>query len=99
WRIVRTRLRVSGLVPGPIEGGGQPAGYFTGATGVTIYRGTAFSPGYRGQAFVGDVGSNIVHRKILKPNGIGFVAERADEGKEFVASSDIWVIPCHFANA
>src|SRR4029079_15632658 len=64
-----------------------------------IYRGDAFSPGYRGQAFVGDVGSNIVHRKILKPNGIGFVAERADEGKEFVASSDIWFRPCQFANA
>ena len=67
WRIVRTRLRVAGLVPGPIEGGGQPAGYFSGATGVTIYRGDAFPPEYRGQAFIGDVGSNIVHRKVLEP--------------------------------
>ena len=25
--------------PGPIEGGGQPAGYFTSATGVTVYEG------------------------------------------------------------
>lgn len=39
WRVVRTRLRVSGTVPGPIEGGGRAAGYFTGATGVTIVRG------------------------------------------------------------
>ncbi len=29
WRIVRTRLRVGGKVPGPIEGGGRAAGYFT----------------------------------------------------------------------
>ncbi len=32
WRELRTRLRVQGAVPGPIEGGGRAAGYFTGAT-------------------------------------------------------------------
>lgn len=99
WRVVRTRLRVSGAVPGPIEGGGRPAGYFTGATGVTIYRGDAFGPEYRGQAFVGDVGSNIVHRKVLEPNGVAFVARRADAGREFVASTDTWFRPAQFANA
>ena len=99
WRVVRTRLRVAGLVPGPVEGGGQPAGYFTGATGTTIYRGDAFPPEYRGQAFVGDVGSNIVHRKILEPDGVGFIANRADEGREFLASTDTWFRPAQFANA
>ena len=39
WRIVRTRLRVAGKVPGPVEGGGTAAGYFTGSTGITIFRG------------------------------------------------------------
>ena len=38
WRIVRTRLRVQGIVPGPVEGGGTPAGYFTGATGATNFQ-------------------------------------------------------------
>ena len=33
WRIARTKLRVAGLAPGPIEGGGKPAGYFTSAHG------------------------------------------------------------------
>src|SRR5436190_14759546 len=33
WRIIRTKWRVAGLVPGPIEGGGRSAGYFTCATG------------------------------------------------------------------
>ena len=99
WRIVRTRLRVAGLAPGPIEGGGTPAGYFTSATGTTAYRGDAFPPAYRGQVFVGDVGSNIVHRKVLEPAGVGFVARRADEGKEFVASTDNWFRPAQFANA
>ena len=32
--IARTKLRVAGMVPGPIEGGGRAAGYFTGSTGV-----------------------------------------------------------------
>src|SRR6185295_10417896 len=68
WRLVRTRLRVSGKVPGPIEGGGRAAGYFTGATGATIYRGDAWPAEYRGQTFIGDVGSNIIHRKVLEPN-------------------------------
>ena len=99
WRILRTRLRVAGIVPGPIEGGGQPAGYFSGATGTTIYRGDAWPAEYRGQAFIGDVGSNLVHRKVLEPDGVAFVANRVDEGKEFVASSDIWFRPVQFANA
>ena len=99
WRILRTKLRVSGLAPGPIEGGGTPAGYFTGSTGTTIYRGDAFPPEFRGQAFVGDVGSNIVHRKTLHPDGVGFVARRAEAGREFIASTDNWFRPAQFANA
>lgn len=99
WRIVRTRLRVGGLVPGPIEGGGTAAGYFTSATGVTIYKGDAWPKEYRGQAFIGDVGSNLIHRKTLRPDGVTFIAERADAGTEFVRSTDIWFRPVQFANA
>jgi putative membrane-bound dehydrogenase-like protein len=99
WRIVRTRLRVQGLVPGPVEGGGRAAGYFTGATGVTIYRGNAWPPEYRGWAQVGDVGSNLVHRKRVEPDGVTFVARRVDPQSEFVTSTDIWFRPCQFANA
>ena len=39
WRTWRTELRVTGKVPGIVEGGGRAAGYFTGATGVVIYDG------------------------------------------------------------
>ena len=98
WRLVRTRLRVSGLVNGPVEGGGRAAGYFTGATGTTIYRGNGWDPRYLGQAFVGDVGSNIVHRKILKRDGLGFRADRARENVEFIASTDNWFRPTQFLN-
>lgn len=99
WRIVRTRLRVNKFVPGIVEGGGRPAGYFTSATGVTIYTGDAWPAEHVGTAFVGDVGSNIVHRKRLQPNGVSFTAERIDEKKEFIASRDTWFRPVQFANA
>lgn len=103
WRIVRTRLRVAKAVPGPIEGGGKPAGYFTGATGATIYTGGQFGPsftdgGNHGLAIIGDVGSNIVHRKLVVAKGVGFEANRIDDKSEFVASKDIWFRPAQFAN-
>jgi putative membrane-bound dehydrogenase-like protein len=100
WRIVRTRLRVAGKVPGPIEGGGRAAGYFTGATGATIYDGDAWPDVGIDDlwAFVGDVGSNIVHRKRVTPKGASFIGERVDGDHEFVASKDIWFRPAQFCN-
>jgi putative membrane-bound dehydrogenase-like protein len=99
WRRVRTRLRVGGHVPGPVESGGRASGYFTSATGVTIYRGDAWPEKDHGVAFVGDVGSNVVHRKRLHPSGVILRAVRADPGREFLASRDIWFRPVQFANA
>ena len=99
WRTVRTRLRVAGQVPGPVESGGRASGYFTSATGVTIYRGDAWPEQDHGVAFVGDVGSNVVHRKRLRPDRVLLKAERADPGREFLASRDIWFRPVQFANA
>lgn len=100
WRIVRTRWRISGVVPGMVEGGGRVSGYFTGATGATIYRGDAYGPEFVDNAFIGDAGGNLVHRKVLEPDGIGLVARRpADElGVEFLASKDTWFRPVHFQN-
>ena len=65
WRVVRTRQRAADpamrkrLPPTELVA----TGFFTSATGVTIYRGTAYPEEYRGNAFVGDVGGNLVHRK------------------------------------
>jgi len=44
WRIIRTRWRIAGVVKGVVEGGGRVSGYFTGATGTTVYRGDAYGP-------------------------------------------------------
>jgi putative membrane-bound dehydrogenase-like protein len=98
WRIVRTRLRVAGSVPGPIEFGGKVTGYFTSATGITVYRGTALGEGFYGNLFIGDVASNLVHRKTVRPDGATFVADRSEKEREFLASTDIWFRPCNFAN-
>jgi putative membrane-bound dehydrogenase-like protein len=101
WRVIRTQWRVAGLVPGPIEGGGRPSGYFTGATGITIYRGDAWPEEFRGDAFIADCGSNLVHRKKVYPEGVGLKAERPNEEQkvEFLASRDNWFRPVQMANA
>jgi putative membrane-bound dehydrogenase-like protein len=101
WRIIRTKWRMSGVSKGVVEGGGRVSGYFTGATGATIYRGDAYPAEFRDNAFIGDAGGNLVHRKKIYPNGVVLKAERpADEQKaEFVASKDIWFRPVQFANA
>lgn len=102
WRVIRTKWRVSGAVPGIIEGGGRPSGYFTGATGATIYRGDAL-PEYKGDAFIADCGSNLVHRKKLRSstNSLALIAERdpSEQSVEFLASTDNWFRPVQFANA
>ncbi len=101
WRVIRTRWRVTGLASGPVEGGGRASGYFTGATGVTVYRGDAFGPSTAGDAFIADCGSNLIHRKKLRYRGVEPVGERAsdEQHREFLASRDTWFRPVQFANA
>lgn len=100
WRVVRTRQRLAdpqmAARLAPTEK--FAFGFFTSATGVTIYRGNAFPPEYRGNAFIGDVGGNLVHRAFIEPAGPIYRARRADEGVEFLASADNWFRPVNFAN-
>lgn len=100
WRIVRTARRVNdpkfaGLPPTERVA----AGFFTSATGVTIYRGGAYPEEFQGNAFIGDVGANLVHRKSLTPNGASFIAKRTEDKAEFIASTDNWFRPANFVNA
>ena len=76
-----------------------PVGFFTSATGITIYRGNAYPKRYSGNAFVGDVGGNLVHRKLVDTSHVTYSAVRADEGEELLASSDNWFRPVNFVNA
>jgi putative membrane-bound dehydrogenase-like protein len=98
WRAVRARRWT-------LEGQNMPRselvadGYFTSACGITIYRGAAYPQKYRGNAFLSDVAGNLIHREILTPQGVTFVARRAEDKAEFVASTDTWFRPVNFVNA
>lgn len=93
WRVLRTRLRVSGAVPGIVEGGGRAAGYFTGATGIYVMDGDQWPSTSDPTALVCDVGSNLIHRKRLVDDGLWKRGERIDEKSEFLRSTDIWFRP------
>jgi putative heme-binding domain-containing protein len=108
WRIERTRLRQQRYHDNKLENvrplspsTEMAAGYFTGASGGTIYSGDQFPEKYRGNLFTGDVSGNLVHRDVLSPDGVTFTASRAPEEREreFLASTDQWFRPCNFANA
>lgn len=100
WRIVRTRQRAADpeyrkrLPPTELVA----TGFFTSATGVTIYRGDTFPADYHGNAFIGDVGGNLIHRKLITKNGAEFLATRAEKNVEFIASPDNWFRPVNFTN-
>ena len=98
WRELRTRLRKEGKFRGSDEGG-KPFGFFTGATGITVYRGDAWGEEYRNHLLVGDVANNLIYRAELISDGVRYVAHRRDEGAEFLASRDIWFRPVQMANA
>ncbi|MEO6738827.1 MAG: PVC-type heme-binding CxxCH protein, partial [Chthoniobacteraceae bacterium] len=101
WRIVRTRWRVAGVVKGMVEGGGRVSGYFTGATGTTVYRGDAYGDDFKNNTFTGDAGGQLVHRKKIYPDGVSLIGKRPDDEQnfEFAASKDTWVRVVNFANA
>ena len=99
WRKERTQLRQQRYDENKLNRTEQVAGWFTAATGNTVYTGDVFPKEYWGNAFTGDVSANLVHRDVLIPDGVTFVAHRAEENKEFLASTDIWFRPCNFANA
>jgi putative membrane-bound dehydrogenase-like protein len=108
WRLERTRLRQGRYRENKLESvrplspsSEMAGGYFTAASGGTIYSGDQLPEKYRGNLFTGDVSGNLVHRDILSPDGISFIASRApgEQDREFLASTDPWFRPCNFANA
>ena len=98
WRVFRAQRWA-------VEGASMPrseligAGYWTSSSGVTIYRGGAYPPEFRGNVFIGEVAGNLVHRQILERDGATFKSRRADENTEFIRSRDNWFRPVNFVNA
>jgi putative membrane-bound dehydrogenase-like protein len=99
WRKQRTELRQQRYNENQLHRVEQVGGWFTAATGDTVYTGDVFPQSYWGNAFTGDVSANLVHRDVLTPDGVTFIAHREEQNSEFLASTDIWFRPCNFANA
>jgi putative membrane-bound dehydrogenase-like protein len=99
WRKERTQLRQRRYDENKLHITEQVGGWFTAASGGTLYDGDAWPKEYVDNVFTGDVSGNLVHRDVILPDGPTFRAHRAKDGVEFLASKDVWFRPCHFANA
>jgi putative membrane-bound dehydrogenase-like protein len=66
---------------------------FTSACAPAIYQADQFPEAYRGNHFSCEPAQNLVHRCLLEPQGAGFRARRAIDGKEFLTSTDQWFRP------
>ena len=96
WRVLRTRWRVAGDCPGARWRRGPCEQLFHQGNGTTIYRGDAYRPGYLGDAFIGDAGGNLVHRKKLRAPttddllvGEG-ACRRTSNARDFWRAPDTW---------
>jgi putative membrane-bound dehydrogenase-like protein len=89
--------RVFPLTPSPLTFNNESTSHFNALAGLTVYRGDGLGEKYRGNAFVGESLRNLVHRRVLIPNGPTFVAQRGERESEFLASTDPWFHPVNFA--
>jgi putative membrane-bound dehydrogenase-like protein len=89
--------RVFPLTPAPLTFNSESTSHFNALAGLTVYRGDALGPAYHGNAFAGEALRNLVHRRLLQPDGITFVAQRGEQEREFLASTDPWFHPVNFA--
>ncbi|HEV3022295.1 MAG TPA: PVC-type heme-binding CxxCH protein, partial [Pirellulales bacterium] len=71
--------------------------FYNALCGLTIYRGDAMGDDYQGNAFVGESLTNLVHRRVLRPDGPTFVSVRGEQGRDFLAASDPWFHPVYLA--
>lgn len=85
------------LTPPPLVFNKESSSHFNALAGLTVYRGDALGEKYHGNAFMGESLRNLVHRRVLEPDGVTFVARRGEEGKEFLASTDPWFHAVNFA--
>ena len=75
------------------------ANRFTSANSTLVYRDDLLGPAFEGNSFVSEPVHNLVHREIMRPDGLTFTSRRADDEKqsEFLASADNWFRPTMLA--
>ncbi|MBX9759029.1 MAG: hypothetical protein K2Y29_09660, partial [Beijerinckiaceae bacterium] len=89
--------RVFPIAPAPQTFNGESFAFFNASCGTTIFRGDALGEAYRGNAFVCEPLTSLVHMRRLEPKGATFVARRAEPSVEFLASSHPWFKPVNLA--
>ena len=97
WRLARTKIRLADEQ----EWGASYVAHdvFTACAGATIYRGSAYPEEFRGNIFLGEVQSNVVHRRKVLPFGVTFNSLRVDDETEIIRSKDNWFRPTNLANS
>ncbi len=75
------------------------ANRFTSCNSTIVYRDDFFGPAFEGNAFMSEPVHNLVHREIMRPDGVTFTSRRADDEtqSEFLASADNWFRPTMLA--
>ncbi|MGD9720359.1 MAG: PVC-type heme-binding CxxCH protein [Pirellulales bacterium] len=75
------------------------ANRFTSANSTIVYRDDFFGPAFQGNAFISEPVHNLVHREVMRPEGLEFRSRRADDERdsEFLASADNWFRPAMLA--
>jgi putative membrane-bound dehydrogenase-like protein len=68
-------------------------GHFTSACGISVYTGGNLPGEFEGSSFTCEPVHNLVHRDVLVRKGATFVAKRAYDKREFLASTDAWFRP------
>lgn len=71
------------------------ANHFTSACSAIVYRDDLFGPAFANNTFVSEPVHNLVHREVMKPEGVTFKSARAadEQQSEFLTSSDNWFRP------
>lgn len=100
WRAERSARRQQEYDEAGLDRFEDVKGYFTGATGGTIYAGDAFPEEYYGNVFTGEHAGNLIHRDVLhqREDHPTYLASRHESelDREFLASTDPWFRPTTF---
>jgi putative membrane-bound dehydrogenase-like protein len=89
--------RIFSISPAQARFNRESVAFFNASCGPTIERGGLLPDAYHGNVFVCEPLANLVHRRLLEPDGVSFVARRVEQGKEFLASSDPAFRPVNLA--
>ena len=97
WRVARSQEAGWEKLFGDYEVTGN--GYFTSVSGQMIYRAATLPARFHGNHFSCEPAQNLIHRCMVKREGLRFSACRAadEEQSEFLTSTDQWFRPINLA--